>query len=230
MLIGGLQKTSLIDYPDKVSCIVFTVGCNLRCPFCQNADLVIDTKETPIIAEKYFFNFLKSRKGLLDAVVITGGEPLLQKDIEGFIKKIRSMGFLVKLDTNGCFPVRLKKLIDDKLLDYIAMDIKSSPSRYEKACGVKVDIKKIRESVRIIMNSGVSYEFRTTAVPRLQKPRDFIKIGKWLEGARKYVIQKFSNEHTLDKKFGKESPYTQKEMEDIRKGLSKFFDKCEVRG
>lgn len=230
MLIGGLQKTSLIDYPDKVSCIVFTLGCNFRCPFCQNVDLVVNTKETPVISENYFFKFLGSRNGLLDAVVITGGEPLLQRDIGGFVRKIRSMGFLVKIDTNGYFPEILKNLISKKLVDYIAMDVKASPSKYEKACGKKVDMGKIRESVKIIMNSGVGYEFRTTALPAVQTPRDFIKIGKWLKGAEKYVIQKFSNEKTLDRKFEKKDPYTSKEMERIRKSLSKFFDKCEVRG
>ncbi len=230
MLIGGLQKTSLIDYPDKVSCVIFTLGCNFRCPFCQNVDLVLDTEEAPAISENYFFRFLESRKNLLDGVVITGGEPLIQKDIEDFIEKIKSMGFLVKLDTNGSLPDVLRKLTGKKLVDYIAMDIKSTPEKYEKACGCGVDAEKIKKSVEIIMNSGVDYEFRTTAIPRLQTKEDFRKIGEWLKGAKKYFLQRFSNERTLDRAFKRYPPYTQKEMAEIRKNLSKCFGKCEVRG
>jgi pyruvate formate lyase activating enzyme len=230
MYIGGLQKTSLIDYPDKISCILFTIGCNLRCPYCHNSNLVIDVKETPSISNNYFFNFLNSRKGLLDAVVITGGEPLLQKDILDFTKKIKSMGFVVKLDTNGTFPHVLKELINNRLVDYIAMDIKTSVDKYEHACGAKVDIEKIEQSIETIMNYGGDYEFRTTALPEMQSPDDFIKIGKWLRGAKRYYIQKFSNRNTLDVKFTKAPSYSDKELKNICGSLHKYFNRCEVRG
>lgn len=230
MLLGGLQKNSFMDYPDKISCIVFTVGCNFRCPFCHNGYLVLDSEETPILSEKYIFDFLESRKGLIDAVVITGGEPLIQKDIETFIKKIKKMGFLVKLDTNGSSPKVLKNLIKKNLLDYIAMDIKASPEKYEKACGKKVNVENVKKSVEIIMNSGVDYEFRTTVLKEIHSEKDFEKIGEWLNGAKRYFIQKFSNENTLDESFSKATPYTRKEMGKICETIRNFFDKCEVRG
>lgn len=229
MLLGGLQKTSLIDYPGNISCIVFTLGCNFRCPFCHNRELVIDTEETPALSEDYFFGFLKERKGKLDGVVITGGEPLIHEDIEGFMKKIKSMGFLVKLDTNGSFPGRLKDLIDKKLVDYIAMDVKAVPEKYGKSCGVEVDPGKIKKSVKIIMESGVDYEFRTTAIKDVQDRKDFSKIAEWLEGADKYCLQKFLPQNTLDEKFKDAEPYTEKEMEAICGSMKGKFDKCEVR-
>jgi pyruvate formate lyase activating enzyme len=230
MYIGGLQKTSLIDYPDKISCILFTIGCNLRCPYCHNSDLVIDVNETPSISNNYFFDFLSSRRDFLDAVVITGGEPLLQRDIVLFIEKIKSLGFFVKLDTNGTFPHVLKELINNKLVDYIAMDIKTSTDKYEQACGAKVDMEKIEESIETIMNYGGDYEFRTTALPEMQTPDDFIKIGKWLRGAKRYYIQNCSNRNTLDVKFAKASPYSDKELKNICGSLHRYFNHCEVRG
>lgn len=230
MFIGGLQKTSLLDYPDKISCTVFTAGCNLRCPFCHNSDLVIDIQATPSISNNYFFEFLDSRKGLLDAVVITGGEPLLQKDIVDFAKKIKSRGFFVKLDTNGTFPNLLKDLIHNSLLDYIAMDIKSSADKYEHACAAKVDMEKIEESIETIMNYGGDYEFRTTALPAMQTPDDFDKIGKWLKGAKRYYIQKFSNKNTLEAKFTRAPQYSNKELKKICKSLCRYFSRCEIRG
>lgn len=230
MLIGGLQKTSLIDYPDRVSCIVFTVGCNFRCPFCQNSELVTNTKHSPLISEEYFFSFLESRKGLLDAVVITGGEPLMQKDMESFLKRVKSMGFLVKLDTNGSFPDILERMIKKRLVDYVAMDVKSSQEKYGRASGVEMDIGKVRKSVEVIMKSGVDYEFRTTAVPGIHSKEDFIEIGRWLRGAKKYYIQKFSNEKTLDSRLSEGKPFTEGEAGKICESIRNLFGKCELRG
>ncbi|MCK5023051.1 MAG: anaerobic ribonucleoside-triphosphate reductase activating protein [Candidatus Aenigmarchaeota archaeon] len=230
MMLGGLQKNSFMDYPDKISCIIFTAGCNFRCPFCHNGYLVVNVNETPLVKEKYIFDFLESRKGLIDAVVITGGEPLMQKDIGNFMKKIKSMGFLVKLDTNGSFPDILKELIDGNLLDYIAMDIKATPEKYEEACGAKVDVEKIKRSVEMIKESGIDYEFRTTAIKEIHTQEDFEKIGKWLNGAKKYYLQKFSSKETIEPEFSNKTAYTTDEMEKICKSIRNYSVNCVVRG
>ena len=191
MIIKGLQKTTLLDFPGKVACTVFTAGCNFRCPFCHNATLVISPDMSELIAEDEFFAFLKKRVGILDGVCITGGEPLLQRDVEEFIKKIRELGLAVKLDTNGAYPERLKSIIDQGLVDYVAMDIKNSKEKYALTAGADVDIDKISKSVDILMTSGVEYEFRTTVVRELHSPDDINSIGKWIAGAQRYFLQSF---------------------------------------
>jgi len=165
MRLGGYQKLTLIDYPGKIATTVFTVGCSFRCPFCHNPELVLpDHFPAPNKMEKEFFEFLKKRKGKIQGVCITGGEPTIQPDIIAFIKKVKKMGFLVKLDSNGTRPDILKKVIDGKLVDFIAMDIKNSLKKYSKTVGTKVDIERIKLSIELIMNSGIDYEFRTTVV------------------------------------------------------------------
>lgn len=193
MIIKGLQKTTLLDFPGKVACTVFTAGCNFRCPFCHNASLVISPDTSDVISEDELFAFLKKRRGILDGVCITGGEPLLQRDIEAFIAKIRELGLAVKLDTNGAYPERLKSIIDAGLLDYVAMDIKNSKKKYALTAGADVDIDKISESVRILMSSDVQYEFRTTVVRELHSPEDIKSIGEWIAGADKYFLQSFTD-------------------------------------
>ena len=197
MDLAGLQKLTLLDFPGHMACTVFTHGCNLRCPFCHNAGLVVRENDN-IIKEEEFFEFLDKRKGILDGVAITGGEPLLHKDINGFIAKIKGQGFKVKLDTNGFFPKRLKELVNAGLIDYAAMDIKSSPEGYAKAVGLtKPDIENVKESVSFLMQSGIDFEFRTTAVKGIQTLDDFKKIGEWIKGGEKYFIQHFTDSGDL---------------------------------
>ncbi len=191
MKIMGLQKLTLLDYPGKMACTVFTGGCNFRCPFCHNAGLVVGQEEKEVISEEEFFAFLDKRKGILNGVCITGGEPTLQKDLEVFIRRIRENGFLIKLDTNGYRPEVLKDFVNKGLLDYVAMDIKNSPTRYSVTTGVDTDMKKIRESVEFLMSGKVEYEFRTTVVRELHSAQDIQDIGVWIKGATRYYLQSF---------------------------------------
>lgn len=192
MNISGLQKMTLLDYPEKIAATVFTSGCNFCCPFCHNASLVLDTGKAKNISEEDFFNFLIKRKGLLDGVCISGGEPLLQKEISKFIYKIKSRGFLVKLDTNGSLSSKLKELIGNGLIDYVAMDIKNSPADYAKTAGTTEEvISKINESAAFLLADHVEYEFRTTVVKGFHTKEDFAVIGKWIQGAKRYFLQNF---------------------------------------
>lgn len=189
MRIGGLQKMTLLDYPGRVACTVFLPGCNFRCPFCHNTPLVLGGGED--IPEEEFFRFLEKRRGLLDGVAVTGGEPLLQPELEGFLRRIRALGFLVKLDTNGAFPARLQALLEAGLVDYVAMDIKNRPEKYEATAGVPVRLDDIRQSVAFLIAGSTDYEFRTTVVDELHEPEDFAAIGAWLAGAKRYFLQEF---------------------------------------
>jgi pyruvate formate lyase activating enzyme len=196
MKIKGLQKTTLLDYPGKVACTVFTFGCNFRCPFCHNASLVINEADGEI-SEQQFFSFLEKRKGILDGVCITGGEPLLHKDIVPFIDKIHSMGFLVKLDTNGAFPDRLREIIELGIVDYVAMDIKNSPEKYAESIGLSNVPEGIFKSISILMESGINYEFRTTVVKELHTKEDILDIAKRIKGAKQYYLQCFKDSGEL---------------------------------
>ena len=193
MIIKGLQKTTLLDFPGKLACTVFTGGCNFRCPFCHNASLVIRPADVEEISDEKFFSYLKKRQGLLDGVCITGGEPLLNKDIEDFIRRIKELGLLVKLDTNGAFPERLERLLDAKLVDYVAMDIKNSKEKYGATAGLgeNFELSVILKSIDIIMNKAPDYEFRTTVVRELHTAEDICSIAEWLCGARRYFLQKY---------------------------------------
>lgn len=192
MIISGIQKLSLLDYPDKTCATLFTYGCNFRCPFCHNSPLVTRNAPAQVLDEKEVLDFLEKRKGLLDGVTISGGEPLLQKDIGEFIDKVKAMGYLVKLDTNGSKPDELEKII--KKVDFIAMDIKNSMDKYAQTVGLPVvDIVSIRRSAKIIMESGKDYEFRTTVVKELHTVEDIEKIGKWLKGSKRYSLQNFKD-------------------------------------
>ena len=191
MKIAGLQKLTLLDFPERVACTVFLGGCNFRCPFCHNSALVYP-QETEGMAEEEFFAFLKKRFGILDGVAITGGEPLLTEEIVPFIEKIKALGYAVKLDTNGSHPARLETLVRRGLVDYVAMDIKNSPEKYALTCGLKaMDLDKIRQSVRFLKQGLVPYEFRTTVVEEFHEAADFEAIGCWLEGAQAYYLQCF---------------------------------------
>ncbi len=190
MIIKGLQKTTLLDFPTKVACTVFTPGCNFKCPFCHNASLV-KNKNDEQISEEEFFSYIKKRQGILDGVAITGGEPLLMPDLKDFIKKIKNMGFLVKLDTNGSLPEKLQELIEERLVDYVAMDIKNSKEKYALTAGISSYPQKIEESVKIIMESAPDYEFRTTVVKELHETQDIVEIAKWIKDSKKYFLQSY---------------------------------------
>jgi len=223
--IMGLQKTSLIDYPPYTACVVFIGGCNFRCPYCQNPDLVEMT--APDMTENEIFEFLTERKEWIDAVVITGGEPTLYTELLPFIETVKSMGFLVKLDTNGTNPKLLEQMLP--MLDYVAMDIKAPAEDYEKAVKVKVDIDKVKRSIEIIKNAK-DYEFRTTAVPGLFSVEEAHKIGKWLKGSKRFGLQTFRPQNTLDKKFMEIKPYHRKDMKVFLGILEKYVDEVELRG
>ena len=229
MLIKGLQKTTLLDFPTKVACTVFTPGCNFRCPFCHNASLVIEPDCSQTVDTDAFFSYLKKRKGILDGVCITGGEPLLQKDVDVFIKDIRDLGFAVKLDTNGSFPEKLKYLIDQRLLDYVAMDIKSSISKYPLVCGSERFTEDVVKSVELLMSSDVEFEFRTTVVRELHSPSDFEEIGKWISGAPRYFLQQFKDSGDLIEK-DSFSAYSKEEMEKILEIVKKYIPNASLRG
>lgn len=190
MKIGGFQKMTVLDFPGKVACTLFTHGCNLRCPFCHNARLVL--RDEDLIDEDEILSYLNKRRGILDGICISGGEPLLQDDIFDFMKKVKDLHMLVKLDTNGTMPQRLEYAIEAGLVDYVAMDIKNCREKYALTSGIdSLDISKIEKSVEILMNSNVEYEFRTTVVRELHTKDDLIKIGEWLRGAKRYYIQSF---------------------------------------
>lgn len=230
MIIGGLQKLTLIDYPGKLAATVFFTGCNFRCPWCYSSELVLPEKikEQPKISQKELFSFLKERQGLLEGIVICGGEPTINRDLPRFIKKVKELGYAVKLDTNGSNPKMLKKLIKNKLIDYVAMDIKLPKEKYPKILKAKVD--DIEKSIELLKNSGIDFEFRTTVVPTIHTKEDFLKIAKWIGGPKiKYYLQNFRPEKTLDPKFEKIRPYPDKYLLNIQKAISPFFEACKIR-
>ena len=231
MQIGGLQKLTLIDYPGRLAATVFLCGCNFRCPWCYSSELVLPEKikKQPKISEKEFFDFLKERKTLLEGLVLCGGEPTYHKELPDLIKKIKKLGFLVKLDTNGSNPKMIKKLIDNKLIDYVAMDVKLPKERYPKIYGKRVKIKNIEESIKILKNEKIDSEFRTTVVPTILKKEDILKIARWISPAKKYYLQNFRPEKTIDPKFEKIKPYPQEYLLEIQKAISPFFEVCQVR-
>ena len=197
MYISGLQKLTLLDFPGRLATTVFLGGCNFRCPFCHNATLVLAPAKCENISEDKFFEFLKSRRGKLSGVCVTGGEPTLYPDLKSFIKKIKDMGFAVKLDTNGTSPDLLSELINEGLVDYVAMDIKNSPEKYPLTVGVNCDMKKIGRSVALLLEDKVDYEFRTTVVKELHTAEDFVAISEWICGAKRYFLQTFEDSGDL---------------------------------
>lgn len=226
----GLQKTTLIDFPGKIACTLFLAKCNFRCPFCYNASLVFDRGTGFEMGEAQALEFLAERKGFLDGICITGGEPLLHP-LEEFLKKVKALGFLVKLDTNGSVPAALKSLLAKGLLDYVAMDIKGSKAGYEKAAGTNVDLGKIGQSISLLKNSGVDYEFRCTVVPSLHKEKDLLEIGEWLKGSKRLFLQQFnSSVPLLDVSLQGTRPYSAGEMRHFAVLLKPFFGEISLRG
>ena len=197
MKIHGLQKMTLLDFPGRVACTVFLGGCDFRCPFCHNGEL-LDGSAPAVMDDQELLRFLKGRQGLLDGVAITGGEPLLRKDLPELLRAIRELGFGVKVDTNGNHPEALERLLREGLADYIAMDIKNSPEKYALTVGLTgLDLAPIRRSVRLLMDSGIAYEFRTTVVDELHEASDFEAIGQWIAGAKAYFLQAFTDRDSV---------------------------------
>ncbi|MEK7080218.1 MAG: anaerobic ribonucleoside-triphosphate reductase activating protein [Patescibacteria group bacterium] len=240
MIIGGLQKTTLIDYSGKLACTVFLSGCNFRCPWCYSAELVLPEKiiNQPKIDEKVFFDFLRERQGLLEGVVICGGEPTINKDLPQFIEKIKNLRFFVKLDTNGSNFKMLKDLADAKLIDYVAMDIKGpmgpnfqfSIYNFQSILGEGIKMQDINESVEFLKLGKVDWEFRTTVVPSVHKKEDFLEITKWIGGPDvKYYLQNFRPEKTIDPSFEKIKPRKDEWLKQIAKEISPYFKLCQLR-
>lgn len=229
MNIQGLQKLTLLDYPGHTACTVFTGGCNLRCPFCHNAPLVLDPEGNAPFTEEEIFALLEKRKGILDGVAVTGGEPLLHKDIGVFLQKVKDKGFAVKLDTNGFFPDRLEALLRAGLVDYAAMDIKNRPKKYALTCGLeKVDLGKIEKSIHLLMDGGIEYEFRTTVVKEFHEIEDIEAAAKWIGGAKRYYLQAFKDSGALIADGC--SGCSDEEMYAMADRARPFVALCEVRG
>jgi pyruvate formate lyase activating enzyme len=225
MNFKGLHKVSLIDYPGKICAIAFTGGCNFRCHYCHNPELVLGHKDLPDIKGEEILSFLKRRKGLLDALEITGGEPTIWEKLPAFMKQVKELGFLVKLDTNGMNPDMLSEVVGSKLVDYVAMDIKATLERYEEVVGVELDVSKIKRSVEILLEGEVEYEFRTTTFPEFFAEEDARQIGDWVKGAERYALQMPRTEKTLNGNFRPQKLYTKEELQ----GLSQFLPNCTVR-
>lgn len=229
-IFAGLQKLTLLDFPGKVACTLFTKGCNFRCPFCHNASLVVRTEEQRMYDNAEILAFLKKRVGILDGVAITGGEPTLMSGLYDFIKSVKEMGYAVKLDTNGTRPEVLKKLVLDGLVDYVAMDIKNSPEKYAYTCGLpsNYDLSKIEESIRFLMDGHVDFEFRTTVAKPFHTEEDFVKIGEWIKGSEKYFLQQFKDSGDI---IGKEiSSFNENEMGKFLNILLPFVPNTQLRG
>ena len=230
MQIHGFNKTTLLDYPEHVAATVFTGGCNFRCPFCHNAGLVLEPGRQEYIPEEEVLAHLKKRKGLLSGVCITGGEPTLQKDLADFLDRIKALGYLVKLDTNGYQPKVLQELLHENLLDYVAMDIKASKENYARVAGVPIDLTRIQESIDLLQKSGLHYEFRTTVVKSIHRVEEFEEIGKWLAGSRAYYLQGFRENENVLAQCAAMTAFSKQEMEQMAALAGKYIDKVELRG
>lgn len=229
MVINGLMKMTLLDFPGRVACTVFTAGCNMRCPFCHNAALVTEIDPAERIEADEILRFLKKRVGLLDGVAITGGEPLLQPDLADFIREVRALGFSIKLDTNGSFPDRLEALVSEGLVDYVAMDIKNSPELYPRTVGVEgFDLAPVERSKKFLLSGAVDYEFRTTVVAQFHTVESVAAAAKWIEGAGRYFLQQFTDSGNL---IADGLTAASKDiMEEMRDAASRFVPACELRG
>lgn len=227
MKIGGIQKCSLIDYPGKISVILFTSGCNFHCPYCHNPELVNET--AALIPEEEIYAFLLRRKNILDAVTITGGEPTIHTDLVSFIRKIKNIGFLVKLDTNGTNPSVVKQLLRENLIDYIAMDVKAPLATYTRTVARPVNVASLMESIRLLIDGKIPYEFRTTVIKSLLSVDDIREIGKEIKGAKTHYLQKFIPTKTLNPAFLRKTTYSDTEFEEMRVIMSAFVEECVVR-
>ena len=233
MLISGIQQFTMLDFPEKTACIVFTAGCNFRCGYCHNPEFVLPEKIREIadsfIPEEAVFSFLEQRRGLLDGVVITGGEPTLMGDLLEFIRRIKNMGFLVKLDTNGNNPAMVRRLLDEHLLDYIAMDIKTSLVQYKRLVGNRAKLHFLQESVSLIQKSGVEYEFRSTLIKEVHTDDILAEMIQLVHGAKRLSLQSFRPETTLAPVFATYHPFSSQEMDDIAHCFRDYVEEVVIR-
>ena len=230
MLISGLQKLTLLDYPGRMACTVFTGGCNFRCPFCHNSSLVLPERLVSDSSEESVLSFLRKRRGMLEGVAITGGEPLLQKDIAEFMRKVRDMGYSIKLDTNGSFPEKLEEIIREGLVDMVAMDIKNSPALYGKTVGLEnFDLSRVERSRELLMNGSVDYEFRTTLVKGLHTISSVREMAEWISGAKKYYLQQYRESGDIINNEGL-SAFNEEEMNALKAAAAEFVPAVQLRG
>jgi len=234
MEFKGFIKTSVIEYPGKIVSLAFVGGCNFRCPFCQNPDLVLNSRSLPSTGEKEVIDYLLSKRKWLDGLVITGGEPMLEKDLPNFLSKIKKEGFLVEIETNGTNPGMLRDLVKGSLVDYLALDIKApfEWEKYSKAAGIVDEtlFGKVKESVKILLRSDIDYELRTTVVPGLVDQEDVISIARSFGSVKKYVLQQFAPKVTLDKQYEKIEPYSKDKLEEMKEKIADYVEFCEIRG
>jgi pyruvate formate lyase activating enzyme len=234
ILIKGMIETSLLDWDGKIVSTLYTPYCNFRCPYCQNAGLVLNPGQYETVPFEVISNFLSSHRNWIDGVCLTGGEPCFFEDLPEFLEKIRNLGMEIKLDTNGTFPEMLNRVLDRRLVDYVAMDIKAPLTfdAYEKSTRVKSKelFAKVKESINLIMNSKIDYEFRTTVVPSLHTDEDILQIAQKIEGTKKYALQNFSNRETMDPEFQKIAPYKIEKLQEIQKLILRYVQCCVVRG
>lgn len=230
MKIAGLQKLTLLDYPGTVACTVFTAGCNLRCPFCHNAPLVLPERETPTEDVQTLLSFLKKRQGILEGVAVTGGEPLLHADMPELLREIRGLGYKIKLDTNGTNPRLLKQLVSEGLVNRVAMDIKTCPEKYPEVTGVAgLDLRPIDESREFLLSGAVEYEFRTTVVKGIHTADDIVGAAKWIAGAREYYLQQFKDSGDVIRIEGL-GAYDEKEMKSLADAAAQYVPNVKLRG
>ena len=239
MELKGWVRTSLIDFPDRIATVLFTGGCNFRCPMCHNADLVLHPEDSPDLSQEEVWDFLSRRAGLVDGVVITGGEPTLQIDLAPFLRRVRALDLDIKLDTNGYRPDVLAALLSEGLLDYVALDVKAPPEKYALLVGwadgstglTKVlDLTRVERSIELLRSSDLSYEFRTTVVPGLLVEEDIEKIARWIAGAERYVLQQFRPSHTLDPALEQVSPYPMERLQEMAGRVDRWVAQVAVRG
>lgn len=228
MIFGGFEKFTLIDYPGKTACMVYTIGCNFRCPYCHNPELVDETVETRH-SEADILSFLDTRRGFLDGVVVTGGEPTMHDDLPDFLRKVKAREFLVKLDTNGTRPEMLRSLIEQRMVDYIAMDVKAPLQKYSETVARPVDTGAIRESIALLIKGKAAYEFRTTVVKGILSPDDIREIGKEIHGASAYYLQRFIPTKLLNPQFRKKTTYGAEELKVLQEELHIHVSFCGIR-
>jgi pyruvate formate lyase activating enzyme len=229
MKLGGWQGVSLIDYPENVCSVIFTQGCNFKCPYCHNPELVDPKRFGECLPQEEILSRLRKRKGKLDAVTITGGEPTVQPDLAAYIEEIRAIPYLVKVDTNGSHPEVLERLVEKKLIDFVAMDVKAPLKKYRKVTKSSIDTHKIKESIAVIRDSGLSHEFRTTVVKSLLKKSDLEEVAALIEGADAYVLQKFVPSKVLDNRFLKATTYSDEEFEALREKIKGLVKRISIR-
>lgn len=227
--IVGLQRLSLIDYPGRLCATAFTSGCNFRCPYCYNVDIVLGHQAMEKIPEAYVLSLLYQRRGFLDGLCVGGGEPTIHNGLLAFLYKVKSIGYLVKLDTNGSKPKRLKKLMEERVVDYVAMDVKAPLRRYPEVARCKVDADEVVRSIRLLRRGRVDHEFRTTVVPGLLDGDDLEEIAQTLAGSKRFVIQQFRPGRTLDPEFMDVKPYSENDLREFQNRISPYFAECKLR-